>query len=313
MKRYIELEDIITLDYIVISHAHFDHLPGADRLALKTGATVIANCEAINCLRRAGVPETQLIAVSGGERVPLFTRDILIKASEGSIELAPGPPLAPRKPHVRSASVAVHVWPSLHSLMPGTSPQDIPEVFDTNVSYRKDDDGYACALDITQLMQHGLFRLKEFMPEDHLDPGTRAFADYVQDRKTNIMSHCDGGQLMYNFIIGDKAVLFNTHLGAYEGVMRFLEPKPDVAILGAGGVANLNGRPFVQSAAEFLKLQTQWLHEPSQIFFCLHDESIIKPYKSDVTAAKKAIEQHTSSKVLVPELATSYVLFREQN
>ncbi|EUC47378.1 hypothetical protein COCMIDRAFT_35068 [Bipolaris oryzae ATCC 44560] len=271
--------DVIDLDYIVISHAHFDHLPGADRLALKTSATVIADCEAIN--------------FAGGERVPLFTKDILTKASENSIEFAPSPPLALPKPHVKFASLAVHVWPSLHSLMLRVSPHDIPEVFDTNKSDQGGGDGYACSLDITQLIWYGLFRLEAFIPEDHMDAGTSAFSDYIQDRKKNIMSPCDGGKFMCNFIIGVKI------------------PKPDVAILGAGGRANLNGRPFVGSAAEFLKLQTQWLHEPPQILFCLHDESIIKPYKTDVIAAKEVIEQHTRSKVLGTELATPYVLFQK--
>lgn len=240
---------------------------------MRTGATVIANAEAINCLRQAGVPDIQLTSVAGGERLPLFTRDVLKKAAAGTIELAPtSSPLAPRTPHVKFAALAVHVWPSLHSLMPGTSPHDIPEIFDSGVVYATPDNGFACSHDITQLMKHGLFRLKEFVPEDKLDSGTRAFAEYVQDRKRNVMSTCDGGQLMYNLVIGSKAVLFNTHLGAYEGVMRYLDPKPDVAILGAGGVANLNGRPFGGTAAEFLLNQVRWLGEPSRVFFCLNDK-----------------------------------------
>ncbi|ATZ53110.1 hypothetical protein BCIN_08g07140 [Botrytis cinerea B05.10] len=273
MGHHLELDDVKECDYIVISHAHFDHLPGADRLALRTGATIIANCEAINCLRQAGVPENQLTSVAGGERLPLFSRDILEKAVSGTIELAPTSlPLAPPKPHVKFASLAVHVWPSLHTLMPGKVPHDIPEVFDSGVVYEALDDGFACSHDITQLVKHGLLRLKDFVPEDKLDAGSRAFADYVQDRKQNVMSTCDGGQLMFNFVIGNKAVLFNTHLGAYEGVMRYLEPKPDVAILGAGGVPNLNGRPFLGNAAEFLTNQVRWLGEPAKIFFCLNDK-----------------------------------------
>ncbi|KAL5358849.1 hypothetical protein BJX96DRAFT_164031 [Aspergillus floccosus] len=309
MKRYLELQDVTKLDYIVISHAHFDHLPGADRLALRTGAIVIANPEAINCLRKAGVPEKQLISVAGGERIPLFTKDILEKAATRSIELAPAPPLAPPSPHVKFASMALHVWPSLHSLMPGNTPHDIPEVFDTGVSYEGVETGFTCTQDITTLMQHGLFRIKEMVPAEQLDPGTASFADYVSNRETNVMSHCDGGQLMYNFVMGDKAVLFNTHLGAYEGVLRFMEPKPDVAVLGAGGRANLNGRPFAGSAAEFITAEVTWLGEPSQIFFCLHDDSIIKPYRTDTTAAENAIKETTSSQVTVTVPATVYKLF----
>jgi hypothetical protein len=233
---------------------------------------VIGNGEAINCLRRAGVPEVQLVQVAGGERVPLFTRDIIEKATVGSIERAPGPPLAPPRPDPKYAQMSVHVWPSLHSLMPGTTPHDIPEVFDTGKSYTGSATQFDCTLDITRLMQYGLFRMKEMIPEDQMDAGMRSFANYVEDRKLNLMSHCDGGQLMYNFIVGKKSVLFNTHLGAYEGIMRCLEPKPQVAILGAGGRANLSGRPFEGSAADFLSSEVQWLGKPGKTFLCLHDD-----------------------------------------
>ncbi|KAG8357867.1 hypothetical protein FVEN_g4350 [Fusarium venenatum] len=308
MKRYLELDDVTALDYIVISHAHFDHLPGADQLALRTGATVIANCEAINCLRDAGVPETQLIPVSGGERVPLFTKDILKQAAEGTIDRAPAPPTAPYRPHVKYAALAVHVWPSLHSLIPGVTSHDLPEHFDTAQSYTGETTPYDCSLDITRLMQYGLFRMKEIAPEGQMDEGMRAFADYVQDRRTHVMSHCDGGQLMYNFVSGEKAILFNTHLGAYEGVSKSLTPKPTVAILGAGGRANLNGRPFQGSAAEFLTEQIKWLGEPANIFFCLHDENLIKPYTVDITGAKTLIEKETSGKVIDTQPGKTYTL-----
>ncbi|KAF4331906.1 hypothetical protein FBEOM_14315 [Fusarium beomiforme] len=272
LKRYLELGDVTELDYIVISHAHFDHLPGSDQLALRTGATVIANCEAINRLRDAGVPDTQLIPVSGGERVPLFTKDILRQAAEGLIDRAPAPPTAPPRPHVKYATAAVHVWPSLHSLIPGVTPHDLPEEFDTGHAYSGEATPYDCSLDITRLMQYGLFKMKEFMPEETMDVGTRAFADYVQDRKQHVMSHCDGGQLMYNFVADGKAILFNSHLGAYEGIARCLTPKPNIAILGTGGRANHSGRPFQGSAAEFLVKQLKWLDEPANVYFCLHDD-----------------------------------------
>lgn len=77
---------------------------------------------------------------------------------------------------------------------------------------------------------------------------------------------------MYNFVADGKAILFNTHLGVYEGIASCLTPKPTVAILGAGGRANVNGRPFEGSAAEFLAKQTKWLEEPANTYFCLHDE-----------------------------------------
>ena len=56
-------------DFVFVSHAHFDHLYGADALALKAGATVVASPESARCLRESGVPEDQLLVVTGGETV----------------------------------------------------------------------------------------------------------------------------------------------------------------------------------------------------------------------------------------------------
>jgi L-ascorbate metabolism protein UlaG (beta-lactamase superfamily) len=56
-------------DVAFISHAHFDHLLGADTIALGTGATVVGSYETARILRANGVPEAQILAVSGGEPV----------------------------------------------------------------------------------------------------------------------------------------------------------------------------------------------------------------------------------------------------
>ena len=56
-------------DFVFVSHAHFDHLYGADAIALRTGATVVASPESARCLRDRGVPEEQLLVVTGGETV----------------------------------------------------------------------------------------------------------------------------------------------------------------------------------------------------------------------------------------------------
>jgi L-ascorbate metabolism protein UlaG (beta-lactamase superfamily) len=58
-----------TADFVFVSHAHFDHLYGADALALRTGATVVSSPESARCLRARGVPEEQLLVVTGGETV----------------------------------------------------------------------------------------------------------------------------------------------------------------------------------------------------------------------------------------------------
>lgn len=64
-------EDIDRADWIVIGHSHFDHLWGAERIARRTGATIIGSHETVRIMEQAGVPFAQMIAVSGGERVRL--------------------------------------------------------------------------------------------------------------------------------------------------------------------------------------------------------------------------------------------------
>lgn len=58
-------------DYVLAGHSHFDHLWGAERIARNTGATVIGSHETVRLMRDEEVPESQLIAVAGGERVRL--------------------------------------------------------------------------------------------------------------------------------------------------------------------------------------------------------------------------------------------------
>jgi L-ascorbate metabolism protein UlaG (beta-lactamase superfamily) len=64
-------DDIDRADWVVIGHSHFDHLWGAERIAHNTGATVIGSYESCRILSHSGVPASQLMPVSGGERVRL--------------------------------------------------------------------------------------------------------------------------------------------------------------------------------------------------------------------------------------------------
>ncbi len=78
--------DITRADYILIGHSHFDHLWGAERIAARTGATVVGSYETVRLLYDSdSIGESQLIAVAGGEPVEL------------------------------SSEVRVRVFPSLHS------------------------------------------------------------------------------------------------------------------------------------------------------------------------------------------------------
>ncbi|KAK3112405.1 hypothetical protein LTR53_011352 [Teratosphaeriaceae sp. CCFEE 6253] len=147
--------------------------------------------------------------------------------------------------------MSVHVWPSLHCLMPGLSHADVPEIMDTGKAYFGAASPYACTLDITFGMKHGLLRIGELMPRDAMDEGMRSFVNYIADTEHYRFSNFDGGQLAYNFLIDNKTLLWSAHLAGYDGVLRSLQPKPDVLIQAIAGRANLNGRPFDGSAAEF--------------------------------------------------------------
>jgi L-ascorbate metabolism protein UlaG (beta-lactamase superfamily) len=65
------VDDVAAAQWVVVGHSHFDHLYGAERIARRTGATVIGSYETVRVLQAVGVPERQLMAVAGGETVRL--------------------------------------------------------------------------------------------------------------------------------------------------------------------------------------------------------------------------------------------------
>ncbi|KAM0387376.1 hypothetical protein ACHAQC_010745 [Fusarium culmorum] len=310
MPKALAIDDVTEADYIFISHAHFDHLPGADKIAIKTGAHVVANGEAINILRSAGVPEDQLIPVAGGERIPLFTTECRQVAARGEVDVAHGPPGAPARPDNKLAVASVQVWPSLHCLLPGSSPADLPEIMDTGKEYIGGASQYACSLDITFMMKHGLLKIADHMPREAMDEGMRSFADWISGPASKCMSPFDGGQLMYNFLFGEgKTLMWNGHLGAYDGILKTVQPQPDVLIQAIAGRGNLNGRPFDGSAAQFAVKLSKLLGEPKKMIWCMHDDMPIPPRSLNFRPATQAIESETSSRVTVPSLGTVDKLF----
>src|SRR3954466_3111923 len=64
-------DDVDRADWVLVGHSHFDHLWGAERIAKQTGATIVGSYETIRVMAAQGVPEEQLMPVSGGERVRL--------------------------------------------------------------------------------------------------------------------------------------------------------------------------------------------------------------------------------------------------
>lgn len=70
--------EVTEADFVLVGHAHFDHLAGADVIAKNTGAQVIGSFESMRVLREAGVPEEQLIGSQGGEHHRL-NEDVTVK------------------------------------------------------------------------------------------------------------------------------------------------------------------------------------------------------------------------------------------
>jgi L-ascorbate metabolism protein UlaG (beta-lactamase superfamily) len=74
----LSVADVDHADWIVVGHAHFDHLFGAERIARQTGATIIGSYETVRIMAAQGIPDRQLIAVAGGETVRLWN-DVTVK------------------------------------------------------------------------------------------------------------------------------------------------------------------------------------------------------------------------------------------
>lgn len=168
---------------------------------------------------------------------------------------------------------------------------------------------FAYIADVTRGMEYEFMHLRELLPPDHIDEKTQTFFDFMDDRKRNLVSSCNDGQLVYNVSISDKSVLLNNRLRAYEGSMRTLEPKPRTAVLNIPDRGNLNGRPFDGSTAQFVTLQLKWLSELKRVIWCLDDKALVAPFDVDTTTAKNAIEQEMAVKIVGLKTAEPHVVF----
>lgn len=299
--------------------AALDSLPGADRIAKATGATIIANGEAISVMRASGVPEAQLCAIAGGERIPLFTK---AQREEAISMAAKGTPLFPRPgpptPDPATAPITVNAWPSLHCFLPPGDLHSIPDVVDTGTVYTGGP-SHASTMDTTRLMTYGLGGMLKSPPEAlaAAPPGVQAFVEYMRDTDAHKYSYFDGGQLLYHFLLPkrpsqgglDRSIVWSGHLGGYEGILRNITPAPDLALLAVAGRANLNGRPFDGSGAQFMKQQLKWLGEPAKVVWCMHDDSCIKPLSTDTRAADEMVAKETKCELWTLEPGKRYELF----
>jgi L-ascorbate metabolism protein UlaG (beta-lactamase superfamily) len=118
----VQSDDIDRADFVFVSHAHFDHLLGADTVARNTGAPIVASYESIRVMRENDVEAAQLWPVSGGEQI------------------------------VCGNDVRVRVFPSLHSCLFADASGDsgAPCLGDLGVAYQE-----------RRQRQHALFELLE--------------------------------------------------------------------------------------------------------------------------------------------------------
>jgi L-ascorbate metabolism protein UlaG (beta-lactamase superfamily) len=64
----ISAAEVDRADAILVGHAHFDHIAGAELIARNTGARVVCSTESARMLANAGVDESKLLPSQGGER-----------------------------------------------------------------------------------------------------------------------------------------------------------------------------------------------------------------------------------------------------
>lgn len=65
----LQAAEVDRADFLFISHAHFDHVYGADTIAKATGATVVGNYETVRLMRANGAPDAHIIATAGGDTI----------------------------------------------------------------------------------------------------------------------------------------------------------------------------------------------------------------------------------------------------
>ncbi len=61
----------VAADFILLTHGHFDHVTDAVAIAMRTGATVVANFEIAAWLKTQGVAEEKVVALNTGGKIDL--------------------------------------------------------------------------------------------------------------------------------------------------------------------------------------------------------------------------------------------------
>jgi L-ascorbate metabolism protein UlaG (beta-lactamase superfamily) len=69
-RSEIRVEDVTDLDYILVSHGHFDHFQDAIPLARRTGATLVSTFEIVGFCQEQGLDDVHALHIGGGHHFP---------------------------------------------------------------------------------------------------------------------------------------------------------------------------------------------------------------------------------------------------
>jgi len=66
----IRSDQVGELDFLLVTHGHSDHFADAEKIARRTGATVIATFEIVSFLQSKGIEKVHALHIGGGHRFP---------------------------------------------------------------------------------------------------------------------------------------------------------------------------------------------------------------------------------------------------
>lgn len=252
-------DDIDTADWIVIGHAHFDHLYGAERIMANTGATLIGSYETVRVMEAAGVPLDRMICVGGGETV--------------SLELADG----------RGKGCSVSVFPSQHSCVWSQVGSGDDSGTGRGEMLQPDE---VCLGDLGVTWQEQQQRMAQLMGylSTELDPAAIA---HLGESMSGHSDRGDGGALVFRLDTPDGTLLYQDTSGHWSGVLRDISA--DVAILAAAGRANIDGEPIQGSLASFVAEQAAMVD--AQFVVLGHHDNWLPGFSvaTDVTPIRTAL------------------------
>lgn len=264
-------DDITSADWILVGHAHFDHLYGAERILANTDATLIGSYEAVRVMEDAGVDPDRMIAVGGGETVDLTL------------------------PDGRGAGVTASVFPSQHSCVWSQVPDpDDPDAAGASGEMEQADT--ICLGDLGQTWQQQQARMAQLMAylSTELDEAA------TQHLLASMVGHSrrgDGGALVYLLDTPDGSIFYQDTSGHWSGIIEQLSA--DTAIIAAAGRANIDGEPIQGSLADFVGAQAASLGATDVVLG--HHDNWLPGFSipTDVEPIRAAIARHAPTATLL--------------